>query len=389
MISPEAQIRATMLAALCLFLLTGTPADAQEAANFVLRIGNDTVAVERYTRSATEVNGRQLLRTPRATIREYSARLDGAGHPTAIEIRIYRPGETTPMTRAEVRMMADSARVTLHQGDSTRVMTLPATRGAIPFLGYSVGLYEIPLASFRRGASASATSTLLPLGSTTPYQLTIGGADGDWLAVTNIAGESRVQVDQQGRILRWDGTGSTLKLEGERLTQLDFDGMVEGFLTRERNGQALGSLSPRDSVVASVAGTAVRVDYSRPGRRGRTIAGGVVPWGSVWRTGANAATLISFDRDVLLGDARVPAGSYSLWTLPTPEGWTLIVNSQTGQWGTDHDTARDLVRVPMRSEPPADRPEQFTIAVRPDGDGGRLTLTWDDVHVWVPVRPAR
>jgi hypothetical protein len=361
-------------------------AQAADTAYFVLRIGSDTVALERYTRTPTSFSGRQLLRTPRTTQRDFTATLDAEGNATEVEIRISRPGEPGPLSLARVEFGTDGAEVMLRQGDSTTVSTIGVLRGTIPFLGYAVGFYELPLARHRSGGGATTRAPLLPVGSTTIYEVEISGT-GEWLTVSNIAGANRVRVDPNGRILSWDGTGSTLKLEGERLETLDFEGLAAAFVERERTGQSLGALSPRDSVMTTLAGANVRVDYGRPARRGRTIAGDVVPWGEVWRTGANQATQLTTDRDLMIGDTRVPAGAYSLWTIPRPEGWTLILNRQTGQWGTDHDPAQDLARIPMRSEPAGDRLERFTITLEPEGEDGRIALMWDDIRVWVPVSP--
>src|SRR4051812_36783509 len=87
-------------------------------------------------------------------------------------------------------------------------------------------------------------------------------------------------------------------------------------------------LSPRDSAVASFGAAKVSVDYSRPSKRGREIFGGLVPWNQVWRTGANAATTLVTSRDLDIGGTLVPAGTYTLYTLPSPTGWKLIVNKQ-------------------------------------------------------------
>jgi hypothetical protein len=125
----------------------------------------------------------------------------------------------------------------------------------------------------------------------------------------------------------------------------------------------------------------VWVDYGRPLKRGREIFGNIVPWNTVWRTGANAATQLNTSADLVIGGATVPAGKYTLWTLPTPSGWKLIINKQTGQWGTEYHPEQDLVRVDARVETLATPVEQLVIAFEP----GALTFTWDKTRVSVPV----
>ena len=124
------------------------------------------------------------------------------------------------------------------------------------------------------------------------------------------------------------------------------------------------------------------MNYGRPLTRGRQILGGVVPWNEVWRTGANAATQLNTSIDIKVGDKVIPAGKYTLWTLPTPEGTALIVNTQTGQWGTEYDPSKDLLRVDLRSERLGMPVERFTISVVPVGNGGEIRFDWDQTR-WV------
>jgi hypothetical protein len=116
--------------------------------------------------------------------------------------------------------------------------------------------------------------------------------------------------------------------------------------------------------------------------RGRVIFGTIVPWGEVWCTGANAATQFNTSVDLKLGDPVIPAGRYTLWTIPTPTGAQLLFNQQTGQWGTDHDPSKDAIRVDLRQEELAEGVERFTIAVVPLGKAGEIRFDWDRTR-WV------
>ena len=143
--------------------------------------------------------------------------------------------------------------------------------------------------------------------------------------------------------------------------------------------------SPRDSAVASFGAAKLSVDYGRPYKRGREIFGGLVPWNRVWRTGANAATTFVTSRDLEIGGAAVPAGTYTLYTLPAPTGWKLIINKQTGQWGTDYSESQDLARVDMMVDKVAAPVEQFTIELAPKGSGGAMHFIWDTTRASVPI----
>jgi hypothetical protein len=144
-------------------------------------------------------------------------------------------------------------------------------------------------------------------------------------------------------------------------------------------------MSVRDTVRATVGRANLLVDYGRPLRHGRTIFGGIVPFDTVWRTGANAATQFRTDVDLSMGGVTIPAGTYTLWTVPSRSGpWKLVVNRQTGQWGTVYDPARDLARIDLRTETVSTPVERFTITVEPQGDGGILAIAWDRTRASVP-----
>jgi len=132
--------------------------------------------------------------------------------------------------------------------------------------------------------------------------------------------------------------------------------------------------SPRDTTRAMVGAASVLIDYGRPSKRGREIWGGLVPYDTAWRLGANTATHIRTDKDLEIGGVTVPAGLYTLFLLPTRTGATLLVNSQTGQWGTAYDASKDLYRIPMTRRPDAQAVEErLTIRI----EGGTLLVLWD------------
>src|SRR3974390_2025682 len=157
----------------------------------------------------------------------------------------------------------------------------------------------------------------------------------------------------------------------------------------------LGSIAQEKKAPLSPPGTAtftfadgktVTIDYRRPSMRGRKIFGGLVPYGQVWRTGANSATSLKTDVNLTIGGASVPAGSYTLYTIPEEKKWTLIINKETGQWGTDYNEKSDLVRVEMKVSKNASPTEQFTIAFDQTGNSSAvLKLDWADTIAKVDV----
>jgi len=144
---------------------------------------------------------------------------------------------------------------------------------------------------------------------------------------------------------------------------------------------------PATASVTFADGKTVTVNYAQPSTRGRKIFGGLVPYDKVWRTGANAATSLKTDVNLDIGGTKVPAGSYTLYTLPGQSSWQLIVNKQTGQWGTKYDQGQDLARIPMKVTQRPSGLEMFTISFDKTGDDSAiLKLEWENTIASVDVR---
>ena len=133
-------------------------------------------------------------------------------------------------------------------------------------------------------------------------------------------------------------------------------------------------------------GKTITVDYSSPRAKGRKIFGGLVPYGEVWRTGANEATTFVTDANLTVGKLAIPAGSYTLFTIPNPDKWTLIVNKKTGEWGIPYKyEADELGRVDMKVSATSGPVENFTIAFDQASNTCQLTLSWESTQVSVGI----
>ena len=146
-------------------------------------------------------------------------------------------------------------------------------------------------------------------------------------------------------------------------------------------------ISPPATATVTLNGKEVSIAYSRPSIRGRKIMGKLVPYGEVWRTGANEATTLKTAANLMMGGVKIPAGTYTLYSLPTENGWKLIVNKQTGQWGTEYDSSQDLARIDLvKSAFPAPV-EIFTIAFEKNNvSSAELVLTWELTKLTLPVK---
>lgn len=161
---------------------------------------------------------------------------------------------------------------------------------------------------------------------------------------------------------------------------------IFGFLQYNR------SLSPAAVAAYKRNGLDIQVQYGRPAKKERFIFGreqdkALLPYGKVWRTGANEATVIEFNQDVTFAGKPVPGGKYSLWTIPDAGGWKVILNRETGQWGTEYNDGKNLVKadVAIRIRPKVQ--ELFTIYFEDNLNGTNLILSWDQTEAIIPIQP--
>ena len=153
-----------------------------------------------------------------------------------------------------------------------------------------------------------------------------------------------------------------------------------------------GPASPPAKAETSIGGKNVVVNYAAPSMRGRKIYGGLVPYGEVWRTGANAATTLKTDGDIMVGNAKVPAGTYTMFTIPSESGWKLILSKRLQDangkpaWGAfEYDQSQDLARVDMNVSKLPAPVETFSI----NFDKGKMNLDWENTRASVDVKPAK
>jgi len=145
--------------------------------------------------------------------------------------------------------------------------------------------------------------------------------------------------------------------------------------------------SPPGTAEVTLKNKEITIDYSRPSLKGRKVGQELAPYGKVWRTGANEATALNTAIDLNIGGAKVPAGKYTLYTLPSEGTWKLIINKQTGQWGTQYDESQDLARVDMKKTALTQSVEQFTISFdKKNENTANLNLDWENTRVSVEIK---
>ena len=379
-----------------------TAAGAQAPAvsgTFISTLGTDTIQLERYTRTRDKLEGDILRRSPRVQLVHYVADLaTGKIKGMSVTTRPFGGDPASPPAFSVVSLMSDSSAnlEVLRAGkpDSANSGVRKYQGRAIPLipgLPSSAALYEQTLVLYPVAVRDSVMVSLVAPGLSPSSSMKVFRRLRDTVAFVSSAyvptgwTESAV-FDSNGRLLSLDATATTVKSVTRRAQNADFDAIAKAWGAYEAAHGPAGSMSPRDTVRATVGTANLEIQYSRPLKRGRVIFGNVVPWNQVWRTGANAATQFTTSADVIIGGTAVPAGKYTLWSLPTPTGAKLIINSQTGQWGTEYDAGKDFARVDLTQKMLAKPVDEFTIAVAPDGTGTVLKFSWDDREYSVPVR---
>src|SRR5690606_28327646 len=265
---------------------------------------------------------------------------------------------------------------TAHSPPITRTDAVPAA-------------FERARQQLRASGLDSLVQPLLTGARTSDFRL--GAVGTDSATITHpFRGTMRVRADGAGRLIGLDAGATTRALIVERRPWLGLDALAARWHAADEAGRSFGALSGRGETMTTVAGAQLAFDYGTPVRRGRAIWGALVPWGELWRTGANLATHVTTDRDIVLGQGAdtlaLPAGRYTLFTIPARDGGTLIVNRQTGPNGTSYDAAQDLGRVGAAFRPLTESVELLTIVVDETMTGGLLRLQWADGEMVVPFR---
>ena len=376
-----------------------TPTD--DSAALVTTLGRDTVVMESYTRSAMRLEGHVVVRFPGTVLIHYVLDLDNKGSPAHSLVDVMPLGTSeVAASRVRIDYKQDSAFVDIDSIGHHRRARIGLPSAAFPAFitgfGASYGLYESPVffALYQPLAAAQVGDTVhimtIDIGSgrtsrrafikRSPTQL-----DADFFRIAF----AHVTLDDAGRVMKVDARETTERTETTRANYMDIEAAAQRFAAEDNAGRGLGAASPKAVERGAVGGAPVVVSYSSPRRRGRSVLGTVIPYGVTWRTGANEATTLFSDRNLDIGGTMIPAGVYSLWTLPRRDGKVdLIVNSQHGQWGTDYDSTHDVAHIPMSVTSVAVPVDDFAIKLDSTAPQS-LRITWD-TFVWtVPIALAK
>ena len=367
-----------------------TPANAQQAdsAAFVTLLGEDTLAVERFVWTPAGIEAETLLRSPTTRVGRYMLEMDADGQLVRYEGRVWAGGSFAgePAT-TESAVREGDAFAYERIGGRAASGTFESEVPVYPFIDMIHWPFELMLRrAHAMGTPGEIAQPLFSGSRVQPFVVIDQGANNQFGVRHPSRGTMSVQTDDMGRMTGLDAGETTRALTVERVAWLDLPAIAQRFAAADEGGSPFGALSGRGEELATVHGAQISVDYGTPQKRGRVIFGGLLEWGALWRTGANSATHFTTSGDLAIGDLHVPAGTYTFFTRPQPDGGTLMINTRTNINGQQYDADADLGRVAMTHTMGDEVVEVFTIRVRETAEGGVIELMWDRDIFSVPFR---
>lgn len=347
-------------------------------AGFITLLGNDTLAVESFSKSEGYFTAKVVLRSPSISLRKYDLTFANGDFST-LEVTDYDPTQGFNGAGTLVQRMTrlqDSLRVESESRDGTSVRTVAFEKDMLPFIDMVHWPYNL---AFNKAVQSPNDSINQRLWTGRGFSTFIIAKEGsDSLTIRHPSrGVMGVDIHENGDIQLLDAGLTTRKLKVHRVNTVDINKVAASFAEADKNGKTFGELSGAPEEHFEFKGAEFDISYGSPQKRGREIFGGIVPWGQLWRTGANRATHFKTSKNLKIGDLNVPAGEYTFFTIPEPDGGTLIINKQTGQNGQSYNQDRDLGRVPMQINQQKEVTEPFTIKLEESENGGVIKLIWD------------
>jgi hypothetical protein len=394
-------MRSAVIRALAVLVLVSPHGLNAQTRVFLVKLGSDTVALERVVRAGNKVDGVVVRHVPANSMLKYSIVLGKDGRVQSYEQGSYRADGTPAAANAQTGAAAVGLKMTF-AGDSV-IREVPVNgqpvvrrtavpKGTLPAINGSWLATEMQVAAARKGGKANVIGFAASPNAATSPDIRILGPDTAEIVTQGF--RVGVKTDKGGRLVHGDGSLTTQKYDVTVTKDVDVVALASAWASKEVAGQAPAPTNTPDSVVATIGSAHVVILYSRPARRGRELWGKLVPFDTTWRLGADFATQLKTDADLDIGGTKVAAGTYTLWLVPSQGQSHLLVNTRLQDprdptrrlWGTQWDPAGDIAKIPLQKHLnlPTDE-ERFHIFI----ENGMLMFHWGNSGYGVPIKAGR
>ena len=349
--------------------------------------GGDTVLVETYTMINNHLYGKAFIRVPEDYIGEFSIHFYPDGSIREFNINAMNPFNSSIPFQAKsgafgyrLNMNCINDTCTYYNSEKNKATETIFKHAAskMDFVGGWVPLISLTEWNCVRLVQSNKQALSLKMinHNIGVYNIGVHFSTKDTIIFGGLFLEyTKIKVNEEGRILTTDGIGTPWNYYVTKHTPIDIDQIAK----RMAKTKGIGIPSPKETIKYTVQNSTITVTYGRPLKRERKIFGGVVPYDSVWRTGANGPIVIFLEKDIKIANTHIPKGQYSIYTIPKPNERTLIFNTDLKAWPTDPNRKRDFAQVAIPIKKTGDIKQQFTIEVQEIAQGGIVTFSWDDI----------
>ncbi len=356
-------------------------------ASFVGRMGVDTVIVETYTMINNHLYGKAFVRVPEDYIGEFSIHFYPDGSIREFNVSAMDPlnsslpfAATSGAFEYRLNMNCKNDTCTYYNSitgvSNEKIYRHPAPRvdfvgGWVPFISLmewhcrrlvQSGKQELPLKMINHNIGV--------------YDIGVHFLNKDTIIFGGPFLEySKIGIDKTGKVLGVDGIGTPWNYYVTSHPPINIDEVAKRMTITPK----IGIPSPTETTEFEIHGSKISLTYGRPFKRGRTIFGGVVPYDTLWRTGANGPTVFTFQNDIKLNNTTIPKGKYSIYSIPRRNEWLLIFSNDLKSWPTDPDRSKEIAQVVVPVNTTKNITQQFTIEIAEIGKTGEMKFIWDDV----------
>jgi hypothetical protein len=365
---------------------------------FIVKLGNDTIGLEKVVRTGNRVDGVIARHFPANSMVRYSLTLGKDGRVESYEQGSYRADGTPQAPNAQTGAAAVGLKMTFAGDSVIREVSMngaPVIRrtmvpkGTLPAMGGSWFGTELQVAAAKKDGKAYVIG--FPATATAATSPDIRMTGNDSAEIVNQGFRVGVKTDKNGHIVHGDQSLTTQKYDVTVTKDVDLVALEAAWGAKDVVGAVVAPTNTPDTVNATVGNAHVTILYSRPARRGRELWGKLVPYDTTWRLGADFATQLKTDADLNIGGTKVAAGTYTLWLVPSQGPTYLLVNTKLQDprdptrrlWGTEWDPANDIAKIQVQKHMnlPTEE-ERFHIFI----DNGMLMMHWGNSGYGVSIK---